>query len=141
MNSVISVCALSVSLFGDPRDGGRGASRVSVASSVGMMNLIGCWFGGMPSCHGAGGLAGQYKFGARGGMAILMLGVAKVALALVLGQTLDGIITFYPRTVLGVMLLFAGVELAGVGAKSLLASASLERDIMPCFVTAGAYIG
>ena len=40
------------------------------------------------------------------------------------------IITFYPRTVLGVMLLFAGVELATVGAKSLLSSTSLERDIM-----------
>ena len=33
--------------------GGKGATRVSVASSVGIMNLVGCWFGGMPSCHGA----------------------------------------------------------------------------------------
>lgn len=150
MNSVISVCALSVTLFGEPGiEGanpvdsgvGKGATRVSVASSVGLMNLIGCWFGGMPSCHGAGGLAGQYKFGARGGAAILVLGTAKIAISLCLGKTLDNLIAYFPRTVLGVMLVFAGVELASVGAKSLQKSRTMEADLLPCFVTAGAYIG
>jgi hypothetical protein len=31
------------------------------------MNLVLCWLGAMPMCHGAGGLSGQYLFGARGG--------------------------------------------------------------------------
>eukprot|EP00928_Gymnodinium_smaydae_P080618 TRINITY_DN64285_c0_g1_i1.p1 TRINITY_DN64285_c0_g1~~TRINITY_DN64285_c0_g1_i1.p1 ORF type:complete len:334 (-),score=46.32 TRINITY_DN64285_c0_g1_i1:36-1037(-) len=141
LNSVVSVCALSVSLFGKPDRGGKGASCSSVAASVGLMNVIGCWFGGMPSCHGAGGLAGQYKFGARGGMSVLMLGLVKIALALSLGQTLDTLISAYPKTILGVLLLFAGVELASVGARSLLTSSSAEADLMPCFITAGAYIG
>jgi len=101
------------------------------------MNIIGCWFGGMPSCHGAGGLAGQYKFGARGGMSILMLGVVKIVLALFTGQVLELIIIDYPKTILGVLLLFAGVELASVGAKALVKSGSLEADLLPCFVTVG----
>lgn len=139
LNSVISVCALSVTLFGAPEQGGKGATRVSVASSVGIMNLVGCWFGGMPSCHGAGGLAGQYKFGARGGAAVLLLGAVKIAVAVSFGRTLDAVILCFPKAVLGVLLLFAGVELASVGTRSL--KASDEADLLPCFVTAGAYIG
>jgi hypothetical protein len=141
LNSVVSVCALSVDLFGDPQASGRGATRASVASSVGFMNILGCWFGAMPSCHGAGGLAGQYKFGARGGMSILMLGIAKITLGLCVGQILEQIIALYPKSILGVLLLFAGVELASVGAKSLQKSPAFEEDLMPCFVTVGAYIG
>jgi len=141
LNSVVSVCALSVDLFRDEQAGGKGVTRMSVASSVGLMNLVGCFFGGMPSCHGAGGLAGQFRFGARGGMAILMLGTAKIILSLCLGETLDAFITYYPLTVLGVLLLFAGVELATVGAKVILKSSTFEADMLPCFVTAGAYIG
>ena len=33
--------------------------------NMGIMNLVIPFFGGMPMCHGAGGLAGQYYFGAR----------------------------------------------------------------------------
>jgi len=141
LNSVISVCALSVDLFGDLEKGSKGVTRVSVSSSVGLMNLVGCWFGGMPSCHGAGGLAGHYKFGARGGMSVIMLGAVKVVLALSLGEGLNTVIEFYPVAVLGVLLLFAGVELASVGAKALQASETFNDDLLPCFITAGVYIG
>jgi hypothetical protein len=141
LNSVVSVCALSDDLFRTPEAGGKGVTRVSVASSVGLMNVVGCFFGGMPSCHGAGGLAGQYKFGARTGCAILMLGVTKIILSLCLGKTLDAMIMYYPVTVLGVLLLFAGVELATVGCKGIWKSKTFEDDLLPCFCTAGAYIG
>mmetsp|Transcript_6938 Transcript_6938/g.15816 ORF Transcript_6938/g.15816 Transcript_6938/m.15816 type:complete len:500 (-) Transcript_6938:202-1701(-) len=141
LNSVVSVCALSVDLFRSAEEGGKGISRVSVASSVGILNLVGCWFGGMPSCHGAGGLAGQYKFGARGGCAILMLGLAKIALALIFGQGVDTVVQYYPTVVLGVLVVFAGVELASVGIRSIARSPKLEEDLLPCFVTAAAYIG
>lgn len=46
-NSVISVCQLSAQLFPE-----RPASPAAVATSVGAMNLVGCWFGAMPACHG-----------------------------------------------------------------------------------------
>jgi MFS superfamily sulfate permease-like transporter len=107
LNSVIAVCALSADLFPDRR-----AEPRKVAISVGMMNLVACWFGGMPMCHGAGGLAGQYRFGARTNGSILFLGVVKVLLAIFLGASLMALCEALPASVLGVLLAFAGMELA-----------------------------
>jgi len=78
------VCALSGDLFPDrpplaPR---------AVAVSVGAMNLAGCAFGVMPCCHGAGGLAAHYHFGARRGSAVAFLGACKLVLGLVFGGSL-----------------------------------------------------
>lgn len=107
LNSVIAVCALSADLFPDRR-----AEPRKVAVSVGLMNLVACWFGGMPMCHGAGGLAGQYRFGARTNGSILFLGAAKILLAVLFGASLMALCTAFPASVLGVMLAFAGMELA-----------------------------
>lgn len=63
LNSVIAVTALAKELF-PTRDASRW-SPTTVSIGVGAMNLVGCWFGAMPCCHGAGGLAAQHKFGAR----------------------------------------------------------------------------
>jgi MFS superfamily sulfate permease-like transporter len=63
LNSVIAVTALAKELF-PTRDAARW-SPTAVSIGVGAMNLVGCWFGAMPCCHGAGGLAAQHKFGAR----------------------------------------------------------------------------
>lgn len=109
LNSVVSVCELSESLYGAS---GRAAPPREVATSVGAMNLVGCWFGVMPCCHGAGGLAGQHRFGARSGMAILFLGGMKILLGLLFGSSLGPLLGAFPSTVLGVLLLVAGVELA-----------------------------
>ncbi|CAI9280066.1 unnamed protein product [Lactuca saligna] len=84
----------------------------SVSVTVGLMNLTGCWFGAMPTCHGAGGLAGQYKFGGRSGGCVALLGAAKLLLGLILGSSIVRILISFPVGVLGVLLLFAGVELA-----------------------------
>jgi MFS superfamily sulfate permease-like transporter len=107
LNSVIAVCKLSSDLFP-----GRDFSATSLSVTVGLMNVIGCWFGAMPSCHGAGGLAGQYKFGGRSGGCVALLGTAKLILGLVLGSSLVKILSQFPVGVLGVLLLFAGIELA-----------------------------
>ena len=109
LNSVIAVCALSVDLFPN-----RPSAPRRVAVSVGLMNLVCCPFGAMPMCHGAGGLAGQYRFGARTGGSVVMLGAAKIALALLLGGSLLVWLREYPQSVLGVLLLFSGLELAMV---------------------------
>ncbi len=106
-NSVLAVCALSSDLFP-----GRGIGTRAMATSVGLMNIIGCWFGAMPMCHGAGGLAGQYRFGGRTGGCVVMLGVAKMTVALVLGSTAAVLLAAYPVSILGVLLCFAGAELA-----------------------------
>ncbi|GLU09401.1 hypothetical protein SLE2022_262650 [Rubroshorea leprosula] len=107
LNSVIAVCNLSSDLFPD-----KDFSATSVSVTVGLMNLVGCWFGAMPCCHGAGGLAGQYKFGGRSGGCVAILGAAKVVVGLVLGSSLVVILDQFPVGVLGILLLFAGIELA-----------------------------
>ncbi|CAD5319503.1 unnamed protein product [Arabidopsis thaliana] len=107
LNSVVAVCKLSYDLFPE-----KEFSAASVSMTVGLMNMVGCWFGAMPTCHGAGGFAGQYKFGGRSGGCVALLGVAKLVLGLVLGGSLVGILEKFPVGVLGALLLFAGVELA-----------------------------
>ena len=106
-NSVISVCQLSKALFPD-----KPASPDGVAFSVGAMNVVGCWFGAMPSCHGAGGLAAQVRFGARSGAAPVFLGIVKIALALLFGSSLVALFDSFPSPILGAMLVAAGIELA-----------------------------
>lgn len=107
LNSVVAVCALSADLFPD-----RPATPRKVAISVGVMNLVAAWFGGMPMCHGAGGLAGQYRFGARTNGSILFLGAVKMALGIFFGASLMALCKAFPASVLGVMLAFSGTELA-----------------------------
>jgi MFS superfamily sulfate permease-like transporter len=107
LNSVIAVCALSSDYFPE-----RGISTRRMALSVGLMNLLCVPFSGMPMCHGAGGLAAQYRFGARTGGSVIMLGGVKLAAGLLLGAALIGILKDYPMSILGPMLIFAGVELA-----------------------------
>ena len=128
LNSVIAVCVLSVDLF--PK---RPAAPRRVAVSVALMNLICCPFGGMPMCHGSGGLAAQYRFGARTGGSMVMLGLAKMILAVAFGGSLLVWLQHYPESVLGVLLLFSGLELALVCRDQ---GASLDFFVM--IVTAGA---
>ncbi|HEX9743897.1 MAG TPA: putative sulfate/molybdate transporter, partial [bacterium] len=56
LNSVVAVCALSADYFP-----GRGIPPRKMAMSVGLMNLVAVPLGGIPMCHGAGGLAAQYS--------------------------------------------------------------------------------
>nr|XP_043614496.1 molybdate transporter 2 [Erigeron canadensis] len=107
LNSVIAVCKLSNDLFPDHE-----ASVTAVSVSVGLMNLVGCWFGAMPVCHGAGGLAGQYRFGGRTGASVVLLGVGKLVLGLLFGNSFVRILNQFPVGILGTLLLFAGIELA-----------------------------
>ena len=107
LNSVIAVCALSADYFP-----GRGAQPRKVAVSVGLMNLLAVPWGGMPMCHGAGGLAAQYRFGARTGGSVIMLGGLKIIAGLLLGGSLVVLLDVYPRSILCVMLGLAGLMLA-----------------------------
>jgi MFS superfamily sulfate permease-like transporter len=107
LNSIIAVCKLSKDLFPEKQ-----VSATSLSVTVGLMNLIGCWFGAMPCCHGAGGLAAQYKFGGRSGGCVAALGALKLVLGLVLGGSILRVLVEFPVGLLGVLLLFAGIELA-----------------------------
>ncbi|KAJ4212152.1 hypothetical protein NW759_011844 [Fusarium solani] len=111
LNSIIAVSALSQDLLPDIPTPSVGSIGISVA----LMNLTSTWFGGMPVCHGAGGLAAQYRFGARSGASIIILGLFKLIMGLVFGETLVDLLRHYPRGLLGIMVIAAGLELAKVG--------------------------
>lgn len=112
LNSILAVTSLSASLFPTfPPP----PSTTSLGLSVAFSNLVGCWFGAMPVCHGSGGLAGQYRFGARSGASIILLGGVKLLLGLFAGEAVVPLLQRFPKSLLGVMVLAAGVELAKVG--------------------------
>jgi hypothetical protein len=119
LNSVISVCALAHSLYPDKRKGCSTSdaviSRKDMCVSVGFINLFMCPFGGMPNCHGAGGLAGQHRMGARHGASVAFLGINKVIFATFFGASLLTLLDAIPSAILGVMLAIAGQELATTG--------------------------
>lgn len=77
-----------------------------LATSMGSMSLLSVPLGGLPMCHGSGGLAGKYAFGARTGGANLVLGGLYVLAALV-----AGVVAAFPLAVLGVLLVVVAVQL------------------------------
>jgi Molybdate transporter of MFS superfamily len=106
-NAIIALREENNRLFPD-----RPVSENAVATSTGLMNLGSSIFGGVPMCHGAGGMAGHVAFGARTGGAPIILGVILVILACFFSgsvQTLFGLIT---EPVLGVILFLTGAQLA-----------------------------
>lgn len=71
--------------------------------------------GGVPMCRGAGGLAGHVRFGARTGGAPVILGVLLLGVALFSADSTRTLLRLFPLPVLGVILLFGGLELAAAG--------------------------
>jgi MFS superfamily sulfate permease-like transporter len=78
----------------------------------GLMNLAAAALGGVPMCRGAGGMAGHVRFGARTGGALVILGAMLLGVALVLPDAVTTLFRLFPPPVLGVILLFGGLELA-----------------------------
>jgi SulP family sulfate permease len=81
------------------------------ALTMGIVNLPAGFFGAVPMCHGTGGLAAHYRFGARTGGAPIMIGAFFILIALALGELGFSLLALIPRSVLGVLLVFAGLEL------------------------------
>jgi MFS superfamily sulfate permease-like transporter len=90
----------------------RKVTTKTIAIDHGFMNLVSTCLGGVPMCHGAGGLAGHIRFGARTGGALVILGVIVLFIGLFLSDSVTLIFQVFPRPILGVILFFAGVELA-----------------------------
>jgi MFS superfamily sulfate permease-like transporter len=106
-NAIVATVAENNALFPDRRITVR-----TVAIDHGVMNLIGTSLGGVPMCHGAGGLAGHVRFGARTGGAVVMLGVVTLFTGLFLADSVATLFRLFPPSLLGVILLFGGLELA-----------------------------
>jgi len=108
-NAVMANADLSIQYF--PQDGKRVTYR-ALCLSMALANLLSFFLGGMPMCHGAGGLASRYRFGARSGGSNLISGAIFIVLALFLGTGLMGIIYLLPMSALGILLIFAGAQLS-----------------------------
>jgi SulP family sulfate permease len=81
------------------------------ALTMGIANFPAGFFGAIPMCHGTGGLAAHYRFGARTGGAPIIIGVLFVVMALAFGEVGFALLAIIPNSVLGVLLIFAGLEL------------------------------
>lgn len=109
-NAVVATVTLIHDLFPDRTD----VEPRSLIANMGVMNTLTPFIGSMPLCHGAGGLAAQYLFGARTGGALLMEGLIEVALALLLSRGLLALFRSFPLFVVGVMLFLASIKLGEV---------------------------
>jgi hypothetical protein len=106
-NAVIAIVAENNELFPD-----RKVTEKKIAVSQGIMNLVSPLFGGIPMCHGAGGMAGHVRFGAKTGGALVILGSLFILIALFFSDSVAIIFKIFPNAILGVILFFAGSELA-----------------------------
>jgi MFS superfamily sulfate permease-like transporter len=105
-NALMSISEENNRLFPD-----RPVTERRVALSTGFMNLWSSALGGIPMCHGAGGMAGHVRFGAHTGGASIILGVLLLVVGLFLGDSVAVLFHLFPPSVLGVILFLAGMQL------------------------------
>lgn len=90
----------------------RPVTENRLAASMGLVNLFSPLFGGIPLCHGAGGMAGHIRFGAQTGGASVIIGSILLVLGLFFSDSVVLLFGMFPAAVIGVILMFAGLELA-----------------------------
>ena len=125
-NAVIATAATIHDYFPD-----KAVSERKLMLNMGVMNVVASFFGGMPMCHGAGGLAGQYYFGARTGGTPILEGLIEVGIGLFLSRSIANIMAAFPMALVGGMMFLVGIEL-GKGVIKL-----RGWKLALCLVTAG----
>jgi len=118
-NAVIATSALIKDYWPD-----KPVSEKKLALNQGIMNAVVPFFGGMPMCHGAGGLAGQYYFGARTGGTNIIEGIIEISLGLFLAGSIATLFILFPQSIIGAMMLLVGIQLT-----------TFVRDIKPHQIT------
>jgi predicted benzoate:H+ symporter BenE len=106
-NAVVATTALIRDLFPERRD----VTTKKLLANMGVINLFSPLIGGIPICHGVGGLSAHYSFGARTGGAILLLGIIEISLGLFFSSSLIPLFSAFPLFVLGVMLIISSLGL------------------------------
>jgi len=105
-NSVLATKQLALDLFPHRR-----VSIGQIGWSYSLMNLLNPFLGGVPTCHGSGGMAGHYAFGGRTGGSVVIYGAIFVVMGLFFGLGFQTIIQVFPLPILGVLLLFEALTL------------------------------
>jgi MFS superfamily sulfate permease-like transporter len=106
-NAIIAIHEENNRLFPD-----RSVTENRIARSTGLMNLASAVLGGVPLCHGAGGMAGHVAFGARTGGAPIILGGILLCFGLFFSASVQALLDVFAQPVLGVILFLAGAQLA-----------------------------
>ena len=105
-NAVIATAALARSYW--PQGG---VTERKLSLSMGLFNLAAPLTGGIPVCHGAGGLAAQHAFGARTCGTKIIEGAVMLSLGLFLAGSITALLAAFPQAILGVMLAVVACEL------------------------------
>jgi len=105
-NSVLATRQLAEDLFPDRRFTIR-----KIGLTYALMNLINPWFGGVPTCHGSGGMAGHFAFGGRTGGSVIIYGTLLLTLGLFFGGGFEQVTKSFPLPMLGILLLFEAIAL------------------------------
>ena len=108
-NAVIAYADLSKDYFDEKS---KKVTYRAACISMALGNFMSFFIGGIPLCHGAGGLAAHYRFGARTAGSNIIIGSIFVILAVFFGSHLLSILYLIPMAVMGVLLLFAGSQLS-----------------------------
>jgi len=105
-NSILATRQVTADLF--PQ---RDLTIKKIGLTYSAMNLVNPFFGGVPTCHGSGGMVGHYTFGARTGGSVILYGFFYLTLGLFFSAAFQQVIPLFPKPVLGIMLLFEAVAL------------------------------
>ena len=113
-NSVVATVDAERTYFGARA---RRVRAGRLAGSIAIWNAAAGLTGGLPVCHGSGGVTAHYKLGARTAAATLAAGTLFVALALALGQSLTVLLQLIAPGALAGMLLFVAIQHALLAAR------------------------
>ena len=102
-NSLFATHQMAADLFPERR-----VSLRTIGYTYSALNIIVPFLGGVPVCHGSGGMAGHYVFGGRTGGSVLLYGLILLTFGLFFGNGFDRIIHVFPLPVLGVILVTEG---------------------------------
>lgn len=105
-NSVLATKQITEDLFPERRLSVRG-----ISFTYSLMNLINPFFGGIPTCHGSGGMMGHYAFGGRTGGSVILYGALYLVLGLFFSGSFAEVVQVFPLPVLGVLLAIEGLRI------------------------------
>ena len=108
-NAVFASSDTARTFFGDAA---KRAHPRMLATTIGCANILAGLLGGMPICHGSGGVAAHYRFGARTGGSLIILGVLLLGLTAASGGLIMNLLGLIPPWTLGVLLFFTGLQMA-----------------------------
>lgn len=105
-NSIVATENTAQVLYGGQA---RRVTARALSLSIGLTNLVSGMLTSAPTCHGSGGITAHYRFGARTQKSSYVIGAVCLLLAL-FGRGAIGLLSLIPTAILGVFLVYVGVQ-------------------------------